>query len=72
MIKLLTVMSGPAGSFQPGVHEFDAATEKALIEGGYAEPVDPPKGAAVETATARPGENTAQAHSTRRGRNRPN
>jgi hypothetical protein len=67
-IKLLTLMSGPAGVFQPGLHQFDAATEKALIEGGYAEPVSPPVKREAETATPRPGENTAQVHTTRRQR----
>jgi hypothetical protein len=69
MIKLRTVMSGPDGIFQPGVHTFDAAREKALIEAGYAEPV--PASLVqrhVETATARPGENAAVAHSARRQR----
>ncbi len=69
MIKLRTVMSGPEGVFHPGVHTFDAAREKALVEAGYAEPVPASLAARhVETAVARPAENAAAAHTARRQR----
>lgn len=36
-VILRTMMSGPSGSFPPGSRaEFDAATERQLVDGGYA------------------------------------
>lgn len=53
-IKLLTLMSGPDGTHQPGtVIDKPAKEAKALIDGGYAVAVETakPKKAPVETAT---------------------
>ena len=36
-IKLRTVLSGPKGVYQPGIHSLDADMERQLVDGGYAE-----------------------------------
>ncbi len=61
-IRLITLMAGPAGVFPPGsVLEVSPEEARALIAGGYAEPVPRPAAApkveppAVETATIQPG-----------------
>ena len=61
-IRLITLMAGPEGVFPPGsVIEVSPEEARALIAGGYAEPVPrpaaPPKDELppVETAAVRPG-----------------
>ncbi len=61
-IRLITLMAGPEGVFPPGsVIEVSPEEARALVAGGYAEPVlrtaapakaEPP---AVETAAVQPG-----------------
>lgn len=66
-IKLRTLLAGPRGCVHPGtVIDWPEVEAQALIQGGYAEAVEPAMvGAApVETATAEPPE----AAVTRRGR----
>ena len=60
-IKLSTIMSGPAGSHQPGdVIEVDDKTGDALIAGNYGSEFFPlQKSVAAEQAIAVPAENTA-------------
>jgi len=43
MINLRTVMSGPNGTFQPGVHSMGAEAERQLVDGGYATYVKAPE-----------------------------
>jgi len=51
-IRLLSVMAGPDGVYQPGtVRDVPRAEAYALVEGGYAEQVDD-----VETAAVLPAE----------------
>lgn len=58
-IKHLTLMSGPAGSFQVGqVREVSEREGSGLIAGGYAIEVKPPQ---PETAAARRGETATTA-----------
>ena len=61
-IRLITLMAGPEGVFPPGsVIEVSPEEARALIAGGYAEPVPrqaaPPKDELppVETAAVQPG-----------------
>ena len=61
-IRLITLMAGPEGVFPPGsVIEVSPEEARALIAGGYAEPVPRPAAApkveppAVETAAVQPG-----------------
>ena len=52
-VILKSTMCGPRGSFQAGQHvEFDAQTERDLVQGGYAEYLSPP--APVERAVIAP------------------
>lgn len=59
-VKLRTLYCGPRGSFQPGqTVDFDEASAKELIAGGYGEAIGsaaPPRevAAEVETATLTP------------------
>lgn len=55
-VKLRTLYCAPRGSFQPGqVADFDEASAKELIAGGYAEAISPsaapPRPAPVEAET---------------------
>lgn len=68
MIKMKTQYAGPAGTYPPGsTPSFDAATEKALVDGGYAERVasasshvpPAPQKAIAESASVKPAENAA-------------
>lgn len=61
-IRLITLMAGPEGVFPPGsVIEVSPEEARALVAGGYAEPLPrpaaPPKEepSTVETATVQPG-----------------
>ncbi len=61
-IRLITLMAGPEGVFPPGsVIEVSPEEARALIAGGFAEPVNRPTGSAaaesppVETAAFEPG-----------------
>jgi len=52
-VILKSIMCGPRGSFQAGQQaEFDAQTERELVQGGYAEYLTPP--APVERAVVAP------------------
>lgn len=53
-IKLRTVLSGPKGVYQPGVHSLDAAFERQLVDGGYAEYVGVAVPAPEHTVIATP------------------
>lgn len=54
-VKFKTIDAGPAGVRQPGsVVEVSEAEGKALLEGGYAELVEPAKKAKKEKAEVQP------------------
>lgn len=54
-VRLKSTMAGPRGTFQSGdVTEFDADTERDLVQGGYAEYVCQPPQPAREQAVATP------------------
>ena len=42
-VRLKTVLAGPAGTKQPGEHEFEDDVARDLIAGGYAEELPEPE-----------------------------
>lgn len=71
-VRLKSTMAGPRGTFQSGdVTEFDADTERDLVEGGYAEYVGQPSQPAREQAVIAPVEQAVGAGQPQTGRNAP-
>jgi len=59
-IKLITLMSGPDGSFEPGTElEVDPKRGRALVDGNFATEVKPVRSRRGETAMLKAPENTA-------------
>jgi hypothetical protein len=50
LVRLLTTLAGPAGTFRPGVVDLPAAQAAQLVEAGYAERMPQP----VESAAIQP------------------
>ena len=49
-VKLITIMAGPGGSYDPGLAELPDDVAKDLIKSGYAEAIEE----VVETASIEP------------------
>lgn len=61
LVRTFTIMSGPAGTWQPGVHDLPDEVAMAMLESGYAEQVEPEPTVEAEAVEREDGNWTADA-----------